>query len=430
MSQPNSETYSGLEAVLLGAGNRGYGVYGAWALEHPDRLRFVAVADPDPLRRERFAREHGIPPERCFSSWQDLLEQPQFAPALVNALPDPLHEESAVRALERGYHQLLEKPLAHTLEGGIRIARAAQESGKVLMLGYVLRFAPFFRTLKRILESGDLGQIVTVMWRENVASTHFAHSYVRGNWGNQSRSSPFVLAKSSHDLDLLGWLLGTRVKVASSFGNLLHFRAEQAPKGAPQRCLDGCPAENTCPYHVKHIYLSSNIGWPTGVISTDLSLKGRMKALEYGPYGRCVYHADNDVVDHQVASLLFENGVTATFTVHGHSAEEGRTLRMDGTRATLYGTFSASRQHLRLEPHNIRYPAEEIALDIAPGMSGAGHGGGDAGLCAAFVNAVQKEQIQPLEDYLESQILAFALEEARLSERVVDLAEFRSRVGV
>jgi len=199
-----------------------------------------------------------------------------------------------------------------------------------LMLGYVLRFTPFFRTLKRILASGELGQIVTVMWRENVASTHYAHSYVRGNWGVQSRSSPFVLAKSSHDLDLMGWLLGSRVKVVSSFGNLLHFRAENAPKGAPQRCLDGCPAENTCPYHVKHIYLTPNIGWPTHVISTDLTLEGRMRALEHGPYGRCIYHADNDVPDHQVASLLFENGVTATFTVHGHSAEEGRTLRIDG----------------------------------------------------------------------------------------------------
>ena len=201
-------------------------------------------------------------------------------------------------------------------------------------------------------------------------------------------------------------------------------------ENAPQRCLDGCPAENSCPYHVKHNYLTDNIGWPTNTISTDLSLEGRISALEHGPYGRCVYHADNDVVDHQVASLLFENGVSATFTVHGHSAEEGRTLRIDGTKATLHGTFSASRQHLRLEPHDVRLAVEEIALESAPGMSGAGHGGGDAGLCAAFVNAVQKAQIQPLEDYLESQILAFALEEARLNAQVVDLAQFRSRVGL
>lgn len=418
-----------LEAVLIGAGNRGRDVFGRFALENPEVLKFVAVADPDPAKLERFGVEHGIPTGRRFSSWESLLDQPKLAPALFDTLPDVLHEQSAVRALEAGYHVMLEKPVASTLEGSVRVARAAEVSGKVVMLGYVLRYTPFFSTVRNIVRSGALGQIVTVEWRENVSSTHFSHSFVRGNWSKRSLSSPMILAKCSHDLDMLGWVTGGRVAQLSSFGNLAYFKPENAPEGAPQRCLDNCPVESECEFSALKIYLNDNTDWPVSVITTDLSLEGRRRALETGPYGRCVYRAGNDVVDHQVVAFSLQDGASGTLTMHGHSAEEGRSIRIDGTKATLRGAFKSSLQEIRLEHHDMKTAFEGggavVPITAPAGITGGGHGGGDDGLVAAFVQSARDGTREPVSSYMESHFLAFAIEQARLTGQVVDMEMFR-----
>ena len=212
-----------VNAVMLGAGNRGSDVYGKIALEGAG-LRFVAVADTNPAKLERFGAAHGIPMSAQFLDWRDAVRfaQDQRLEAAFVCLPDALHEDAAVLCLEADLHLMLEKPAANTLIGTRRVLRAMDASSRVVILGYVLRFTPFFQTLQRVIESGALGQVVTIDWRENVSSMHYAHSYVRGNWRNTLQSSPMILAKCSHDLDLLGWLTGLPVTRASSFGSLRH----------------------------------------------------------------------------------------------------------------------------------------------------------------------------------------------------------------
>ena len=405
-------------------------MFGRFAREHPDQLKFVAVADADPAKLERFGAEHGIPSSHRFSSWESLLAQPRLAPALFDALPDALHERSAVQALEAGYHVMLEKPVASTLEGSLRVARAAESSGSVVMLGYVLRYTPFFDTVRKLVQSGALGRVVTVEWRENVSSTHFSHSFVRGNWSRTAQSSPMILAKCSHDLDMLSWVTGGRVASVSSFGNLMYFKPENAPEGAPERCLDSCPVEQSCIFSALKIYLGENTAWPVSAITTDLSPVGRRRALETGPYGRCVYRAENDAVDHQVVAFSFSNGASGTLTMHGHSAEEGRSIRIDGTKATLRGTFKSSLQEIRLEPHDMKTAfqggGEVVPITAPAGITGGGHGGGDDGLVAAFVQSVLDGHREPVSGYMESHFLAFAIEQARLTGQVVDVEAFRS----
>ena len=421
-----------VNAVMLGAGNRGFDAYGRHALQ-TEELRFAAVADSDSAKLERFGAVHGIPVSARFLDWREAVAfaQTQRLEAAFICLPDALHEDAALACLQADLNVMLEKPAANSLSGTRRVLRAVESSSRVVMLGYVLRFTPFFQTLQRVIQSGALGQVVTIDWRENVSSMHYAHSYVRGNWRNTQESSPMILAKCSHDLDLLGWLTGLQVTKASSFGGLQHFRVEHAPEGAPQRCLEGCPVEETCSFYAPKVYLTDNTGWPASVISADSSLEARTQALPTGPYGRCVYHCDNDVVDHQVAILELQGGASATFAMHGHSGQEGRSLRIDGTRATLRGVFSATKQELRLEKHDVATAqsgaGELIPIEAALGMSGSGHGGGDAGLTRAFVEAVQQGARVDPAPYLESHLLAFALEDSRLNGgRVVDLEQFRA----
>ena len=266
---------------------------------------------------------------------------------------------------------------------------------------------------------------MTVDHRENVAFWHQAHSFVRGNWGNSQRSSPMILAKSCHDMDVLFWLLGRPIVKLSAFGALTHFRPEGAPEGAPERCTDGCPHWETCPYYAPRLYMRDTSGWPVSAITLDASYEGRMAALQAGPYGRCVYHCDNDVVDHMTINMLFEGDVTTTFTMHAFSHENCRTMRFDGTKASLRGHGGSS----ELALHDFR-TGERREIPISEGAGG--HGGGDHGIMSAFVKALSGEEgalVTSARDSLESHLMAFAAEESRLQGgKVIDMDEYRARI--
>ena len=414
---------SPITALLLGAGMRGAHSYGPYALEHPDQLQFVAVAEPDDERRARFAAAHNIPAERQFRGWEEALARPQLANTVFNMTQDQTHYASSLAALGAGYDMLLEKPMTNTLADTMHLVQEAERQGRLLQVCHVLRYTHFFQELNQILASGRLGQIVTVEHRENVAYWHMAHSFVRGNWGNSANASPMILAKCCHDLDILIWNMGQPVQQLHSFGSLIHFRRENMPANATERCTDDCPAAETCPFDARRLYLNmNNEGWPVTAITTDLSLEGRRHALETGPYGKCVYRCDNDVVDNQVVNMRYGDGATVVLVMHGHSHEEGRTMRYDGTRATLRGKFGHGVGDIEIHDHVTN---EIERRQILPGESG--HGGGDAGTVRSFVQAVRGETL-PLtsaRESLESHLLAFAAERSRLKGEVVDMDVFR-----
>jgi predicted dehydrogenase len=461
-----------IQILLFGAGTRGANSYGPYALEHPDEIQFSAVAEPNPIRREKFAQAHNIPFNNQFESWEDALAAGKIADAVLNATQDDMHHDSAIAAMRAGYNMLLEKPIATTIKETLHIIQTAEETGRMLMICHVLRYTDFFQKVHKIINSGELGQVVNISHSENVSYFHMAHSYVRGNWRNSARSAPMIVAKCCHDLDLLYWFLGEKCTYLSSFGNLRHFKADNAPEGAPGRCTDGCPAAETCPFYAPRIYIdsvpikqavarSNNLfysqfgkmtlnqpgfakaigkvapylrvlteysGWPRSTITEQpQSDEVVLEALQTGPYGRCVYHCNNNVVDHQVVNMVFPSGITATLTMHGHSHQEGRTLRVDGSKATMLGKFSYSQAWIEVHDHitgdvdRYQFPSE---VDRT-----SGHGGGDYGLMRRFVQAMhsQKPPLTDANDSLESHILAFAAEGARLGNTTVNMENFREK---
>jgi predicted dehydrogenase len=336
--------------------------------------------------------------------------------------------------------------MAATLADCVALVQAAARTGRLLQICHVLRYTDFFTRLHDLVQAGRLGDVVTVEHRENVSYYHMAHSFVRGNWRREDESSPMILAKCCHDFDVLYWILGERVARLSSVGTLRHYRTDQAPRpDVPPRCLDGCPLEAECPFSAPGIYLdyrpfrsmasamglpddydlSQILTWPMSALADgDLSRAAIQKALEEGPYGRCVYHCDNDVVDHQIVTMETEAGTSIALFMHGHSHEEGRTLRYDGTRATLEGRFMTLSQEIRIHDH--RTGETEV---IYPELSMEGHGGGDTGLMDAFVRALRGGVQAPLTDArasLESHLLAFAAEQARAEGKVIDMAAYRA----
>ncbi len=412
---------------MVGAGNRGHLAYGAFAERNPDLAKFVAVVEPDNARRARFANAHQIPAERQFRSWEEIAGRSPLAPALINATLERQHRESALGLLAAGYEMLLEKPIAPTAAECLEIASAAESHGRLLQIAHVLRYAPFFLAVREIVTSGRLGAIVSVDWRENLVYWHFAHSYIRGNWGNTTRSAPMILTKCCHDLDLLVWNFG-RCEWLSSSGSLTHFRKDAVGPEIPERCTDGCPIAEACPYFAPRVYLDrlreNPASFSIAAVTLDRTPEGVMRALETGPYGRCVYRSDNDAVDHQVVLMHFAGGLSVSLTMQGSSHLEGRTIRIDGTRATLL----ANEARAEMEIHDHRTGTMER---IATRKGVGGHGGGDDGLMRAFVGAIQGDRAAVLTSARESvasHLMAFAAEQARTQHETVDLEAFRRSV--
>jgi len=416
-----------ITAVLFGAGLRGADAYAPYALAHPDELKFVAVAEPDPMRRTQFATDHNIPAERQFTTWEEVVVQPKMADAVFNCTQDQMHHASGMVALKAGYDMLLEKPIANTLTETVELVKTAEENDCLLQICHVLRTTPFFSTLNDILQSGRLGDIITVEHRENVAYHHMAHSFVRGPWRNEALSSPMILAKSCHDLDILVWNMGVPVKRLQSFGSLRHFRLENAPEGATLYCTDDCPVAETCPFDACRVYLTVSKLPITSEYPnfTRESLKETLETEPYKPYGRCVYHCDNSVVDNQTVNMEFEDGTTVVFTMHGHSHLEGRTMRYDGTRATLRGSFTNDGDNIEIHDHLTR-TTEQVEI---PDTDGTGHGGGDFGIVKNFVQAINGniDAITDARTSLESHLMAFAAEESRQNNSVINMDEYRGR---
>jgi predicted dehydrogenase len=419
MSQP-------LEAVILGAGDRGHYCHGMFAQRYPHKLRIVGIAEPNPVLRDRFGDLHQLPPERRFASWEDLIAAGQLAPVLMNTTPDRVHAASTMAALKAGYHVLLEKPIATSPEECVQIVETAEQCGRMLQIHHGMRYAPFQTMIHEILASGRIGQIMDYNHRENIAFFHFAHAYVRGNWRRKETSGPVILTKCCHDLDLIVWYTGSRCKRLVSSGSLRYYRPENARPDYPERCTDGCPAEAECPYFAPRLYITDPIisGMFAQAITVDLSKEGILKALKTGPYGKCVFHCDNDVADNQVTLLEMEDGTNVTLSMHGFSHDGGRSIRFQGTRATLMG--ETLERSMTIHDH---LTARQDVLHV--GKTTGGHGGGDDGLISAFIQSVQTGHQDPASTgrvALESHLMAFAAEESRLTGQPVEMAAYRKAV--
>ena len=402
-------------AVVLGAGSRGTS-YAAFAKEHPDQLQIVAVAEPRADRRALFAAKFGIPGEGQFESWQALLEQPRMADCAFVCTLDDDHTAPAIRAMELGYDLLLEKPMSNREAECRAIVDAACRTGRKLAVCHVLRYTPFYMTLKDLIDRGAIGQVTALNQIENVGYWHQAHSFVRGNWRTVRETSPMLLQKSCHDMDIILWLVGRDCRRVQSFGSLGHFTPENAPVGAPERCLDGCPHAERCPYYAPRLYLDMDrTGWPVDVISTDLSEEGRRRALEEGPYGRCVYRCDNDVVDRQIVNLEFEGGAVATFTMTAFSADFCRQLKIFGTA----GQITADMGTRQIVLHRFGEEKQTIQVDSAA----SGHGGGDFGILRDFLRVLREggESRTSARVSLQSHLICFAAERSRTEHIVVEL---------
>lgn len=417
--------------AICGCGNRGLEAYAPYQTLHPEKMKIVAGADCRPERLAMLRERHGVPEDRCFPSDEALLAQPRLADVMIIATQDRQHVPNALAALDKGYHLLLEKPISPSLAECRALAEKAREKKRAVIVCHVLRYTDFYAALHAVLRRGDIGKIETIDAVEHVAYWHFAHSFVRGNWRSTAETSPMILAKCCHDMDLLRWLAGEKCLRVQSFGSLDHFRADRAPQGAAECCLDGCACKGECPYDAEKIYITNpatgiragKTGWPNCVLVRDPTEESVYAAIRTGPYGRCVFHCDNDVADHQTVNLEFANHICATFTVTAFTESCYRSIKVTGSLGEIEGDMASGVLRLR----RFGRPEEEIDTR-APGGSLSGHGGGDTGLMdrlCDLLEAGETEGLTSVDVSVESHVMALAAEASRQAGgKTIELSSF------
>ena len=423
-----------IKVALAGLGNRGKDNYAKCAKFFPDKMEIVAIADIDPGKVEDVAKEYGVPKSHCFSSAEEMLEQEKLADVMFITTQDKQHIGHAIPALRKGYHLLLEKPISPILEECQEIVRAAKECQKMVVVCHVLRYTPFYTKLKEVIDSGMVGDIVSVMAIENVGYYHHAHSFVRGNWRNSDMTSPMILQKCCHDMDLYLWLTGKTCKSVSSFGSNYLFKAECAPEGAAKRCLDNCKAKEECAFDAEKIYLldkkigakNGNTAWPLNVLTLHPTVESVTEALKTGPYGRCVYACDNNVVDHQVVNLNMTDGSTIHLTMCGFTSSFSRYAKLMGTKGDIVADMEKNIIEISV------YGKEKTIIDVSKLSDDfSGHGGGDRRMVEEFIDILlgikeKTSAITSVEDSVESHYCSLAAEESRLHNgKSIDLDTYR-----
>ncbi len=408
-----------MKIALVGAGQRGM-IYSEYVYE-TKKADIVAVVEPDDKKRSAAAQKFGIPLGMQFKRIEDFYQIGRIADAVIIASMDRDHYEQVMAALDLGYDILLEKPISPDPKECLKIQDKANRKGSKVIVCHVLRYTNFFAAIKEIIDSGELGKVITIQHNENVGNYHIAHSFVRGNWRRSDLSSPLIMQKSCHDMDILAWLVGSEASRISSFGSLRYFKEENAPADSSDRCLT-CKAAKDCRFDARKAYLPVAGSWPALVLTQDQTEEGILKALEEGPYGRCVYRCDNDVCDNQVVLIEFKNDVTVSFNLSGFTNKISRTIKVMCENGEIRGDDSLNQIEVTKFSSNAIDGFEQKVIHT--GLTQGGHGGGDVALMDDFIcqlEADSNNSRSSITQSVESHVMAYAAEQSRITGEIVDV---------
>lgn len=397
-------------------------IYARQSRQEDAEFEIVGVVEPEKERREAARRMFGIPREMCFADVAEAAGRDKFADAVFNCTMDGQHMSAAIPFLEKGYHMLLEKPIATNEEDAEKIYACAKRNGCTVMVCHVLRYAPFYTEIKRTVMSGEIGRIINIRMADQVSYYHMSVSYVRGKYGDpQICGSGMLLSKCSHDLDIMAWMLsGNGVKRVYSAGSLMQYVKENAPEGARERCLPDCPYVDKCAYSAKRLYVDYPQRWANRVWNdcglTEATDEEKLKALGDGEnrYGKCVYQTEMKIVDHQSVLVEFDDGATGTLSMTGGASTSGREIHITGTKGEIAGRFEDERFRVSTIAPEKPGGCETRTVDVSAAQNGDPHGGGDERLLLDFWALLRHEKpsvcCTEIEDSMTGQGIAFVAE--------------------
>lgn len=403
-----------ITAAFIGAGLRSQ-IYLEYALLNPQRMKIVSIVEPNDFRREKIAKRYSVQSEFQFTNWDDFFAQEKIADVVVIGTMDHMHYEPAISAIEKGYHILIEKPIAQTIDEILDILNKAEAKGLVAGTCHVLRYHPYFMKIKELVASKRIGNIINIKHDEFIGMERMTHSYVRGKW-NKKNINPLILSKSCHDIDFIMWLLECDCKALSSFGSLKWFRAKNAPEGSSERCID-CNIEKSCIYSSVELYIRKK-RWTKG-FDIENDYETLINILKTQDYGICVYRCNNDVVDHQVLIMKMDGDILVTINLNGITKHSGRATHIIGSKGEIIGDGEKL-------IHNNYETLEQETYDFSNLESLPFHAGADLALVEDFLNAIEHvEKGVPydfkasIKNSIISHTIALSAENSRIENRTI-----------
>ena len=408
-------------AIIVGGGHRSF-IYADYSLEHPDEFKIVGIAEPDKARREQAIKAYGLSEEFCFNSAEELATKGRIADVIINGTMDKDHVATSLPLLEQGYDMLLEKPFAVNKEEMIKLVETVKKHNNKVMICHVLRYSEFYKAIKNVIRSGEIGEVLNIQLCEDVSYHHYATSYIRGKWGNSDRcGTSMLLAKSCHDIDMMMWLMGdVKPELVTSAGSLMYYNRSNAPEDSGERCMVDCKYVDTCALSARRIYLDMPGKWDF-YVWPELHSASYEEKYEYlkndSPFGKCAFKCDNNVVDHQTVMIKFNNGATGSHNMTGGCAFSQRIIRVIGTKGEINGTFESQKFTVSyINPHKENDHINKI-YDLSDSCSASvGHGGGDHALVADFIKYVLDEEpsvsCTSIHDSVPGHLVVFAADES------------------
>ena len=400
-----------IKVGLIGFGNRGR-LYSSFIKDLSDKVEYVAVCDYRIEELLDSLKQYNL--KHTFKDVEDFFNAKLDLDLVCICSMDKYHFYQTKKCLELGYNVLLEKPVSNNLNEVIELNELAHKKNLKLIVSYVLRYTLFYKMIKDIIDSGEIGKVVNINNTENVAYWHHAHSYTRGNWKYEKETGPMILTKCSHDMDLIYWLMGKNVDKISSFGNRSYLLKENAPKDAAEYCID-CKEKDSCPFNAYRFYLN-NKEWLRPIIGDDLSDENIMKNLYHNQYTRCAYKTDADVVDHQVVNILFDDKTTASHTMNAYTRYCYRDIKVMGSHGCIEGNFEEKKFKVYHFVDN-----SEREVDITHFTDDfVGHGGGDRVMFIELIDYLltgnKTKSLTSISESVISHEMAFASEKSRVNE--------------
>lgn len=390
---------------ILGFGSRGF-TYANIIREHSDEASIVAVCEKNIAKKPLILSQYQLSENQYFDNTESFFALGKRSDILIISTMDQDHYTQTMKALDLGYDILLEKPIATTKEHCQAILDKANALKRKVAVCHVLRFTPFYQKLKQLINEGNIGEIVTLSQTEHIGYFHYAHSYVRGNWRNDKESSPMVLAKSCHDLDIIRWLINSDCTKISSLGNLFYFKKENAPLGSAKYCYQ---CHVPCIYDARVFYKQNPMWAMIFTLNPNIDEVLKDESLSYS---RCVYQSDNNVPDHQVVQMEFANQVTAQLLITAFSKEVHRSIKIHGTKGEIEGDMEAMKIVVKL------FGKETYEVDVSKlAEDFSGHAGGDKKMLLDFIRNVRDNiavsSLTDINNSLESHFMALDAEASR-----------------
>ena len=425
-----------LKTVLVGAGDRGK-IYCDYALKHPEELDVVAVVDVNEFVLNVAADRYHVPVECRFTDLDAFINSGISCDFIVNATMDEMHYETAMKIIRAGINLILEKPITSKIEELMDIERTATEMGVKVLICHVLRYTPFYRSIKEIIDSGELGKVMNMQLNEHIWHGHFVNAYVRGKWRNENVcGSGLLLAKCCHDTDLLSWLNNTtKPMYVSSFGSRSFFTERNAPEGATQYCYN-CPHNENCMFNAYKFEIEKDFipfyTWARLNKPLDeITLEEKVEFLKTDVYGQCVYKTDMDIVDRQSVAVEFENGSTATLNMVGGASAAGRHLHVICEYGEIFGYIEENKYVVRtFNKDKVWHEDEIVDLNELAALQGddnsvTGHYGGDYNLMRDavryFSGGGESISVTKLADSVNGHLIVYAAEQSRKERKIVKI---------